>query len=164
VVARRHQGWSPPSRSIDQLVGQILAASVNPQEVLDAGNWLLDNPNEGQRPGAAAGRPVWTGDGALVQFPDVVDMMCQSSTGRNSSARPSLRTRRPCSMPSSACGRAPSAWASQVHEAATVEKTTQEGQPVVIVKPADPKVIYVPQYDPQVVYTQAAPAGASREQ
>src|SRR5512133_2341331 len=27
----------------DQLVGQILAASVNTQEVLDAGNWLLDH-------------------------------------------------------------------------------------------------------------------------
>src|SRR5262249_33673264 len=29
----------------DQLVGQILAASVNSQEVLDAGNWLLQNQN-----------------------------------------------------------------------------------------------------------------------
>src|SRR4029450_10785902 len=29
----------------DQLVGQILAASVNSQEVLDAGNWLLENHN-----------------------------------------------------------------------------------------------------------------------
>ena len=29
----------------DQLVGQILAASVNAQEVLDAGNWLLQNEN-----------------------------------------------------------------------------------------------------------------------
>src|SRR5262249_28261921 len=27
----------------DQLLGQILAASVNSQEVLDAGNWLLEN-------------------------------------------------------------------------------------------------------------------------
>ena len=27
----------------DQLVGQILAASVNSQEVLDAGNWLVQN-------------------------------------------------------------------------------------------------------------------------
>src|SRR5262245_50211946 len=29
----------------DPLVAQILAASVNAQEVLDAGNWLLDNQN-----------------------------------------------------------------------------------------------------------------------
>src|SRR6186713_790660 len=29
----------------DALVGQILAASTNAQEVLDAGNWLIDNPN-----------------------------------------------------------------------------------------------------------------------
>ena len=33
----------------DALLGQILAASVNSQEVLDAGNWLVQNPDlEGQ--------------------------------------------------------------------------------------------------------------------
>src|SRR5262252_1752944 len=63
----------------DQLVGQILAASVNTQEVLDAGNWMLENQNlKGDALDAAAqkagfGPPTR----ALVQFPSVVDMMCQ---------------------------------------------------------------------------------------
>ena len=29
----------------DQLLAQILSASTNPQEVLDGGNWLLQNQN-----------------------------------------------------------------------------------------------------------------------
>ena len=63
----------------DQLVGQILAASVNAQEVLDAGNWLLENQTlKGEQLDAAAQK---AGFGpavrALVQFPTVVDMMCQ---------------------------------------------------------------------------------------
>ena len=29
----------------DPLLGQVLAASVNSQEVLDSGNWLLQNQN-----------------------------------------------------------------------------------------------------------------------
>src|SRR5262245_17017520 len=37
--------FAPIALYPDQLVGQILAASVNPQEVLDAGNWLLQNQN-----------------------------------------------------------------------------------------------------------------------
>ena len=63
----------------DQLVGQILAASVNTQEVLDVGNWLLQNENlKGAQLDTAAQKagfgPAVRG---LVHFPTVVDMMCQ---------------------------------------------------------------------------------------
>jgi hypothetical protein len=63
----------------DQLLGQILAASVNTQEVLDAGNWLLDNPNLTGDALDAAVQQAGFGPAmrALVQFPTVVDMMCQ---------------------------------------------------------------------------------------
>jgi hypothetical protein len=145
----------------DPLVGQILAASVNPQEVLDAGNWLLDNKNLKGNDLDVAAEKAGFGPAmrALVQFPDVVDMMCQQLdwTKQLGSAFTSdqkavldaiqrLRT-------------------SAIHvgnlkstKQQTVEQTTQQGQPVVIVQPADPKVIYVPQYDPQVVYTQQPPS------
>ena len=33
------------STASDALLGQILMASVNSQEVLDGGNWLLENEN-----------------------------------------------------------------------------------------------------------------------
>jgi hypothetical protein len=42
-----------------------------------------------------------------------------------------------------------------------VETQTQEGQEVVVVKPAQPEVVYVPQYDPVAAYAPpAAPAAA----
>ena len=63
----------------DQLVGQILAASVNAQEVLDAGNWLLQNENLTGAPLDTAAQKAGFGPAvrALVHFPTVVDMMCQ---------------------------------------------------------------------------------------
>ena len=33
-------------------------------------------------------------------------------------------------------------------------KTTSSGQQVIVIEPANPQVVYVPQYDSQVVYTQ----------
>jgi len=48
----------------DVVLGQVLVASTNPQEVLDAGNWLLQNQNlQGNDLDEAAKqgkRPVWT--------------------------------------------------------------------------------------------------------
>ena len=63
----------------DQLVGQILAASVNAQEVLDAGNWLLENQALKGAELDAAAREVGFGPAVrgLLPFPTVVDMMCQ---------------------------------------------------------------------------------------
>ena len=63
----------------DQLVGQILAASVNPQEVLDAGNWRLQNQDLKSEALDAAAQQAGFGPAtlALVQFPSVLDMMCQ---------------------------------------------------------------------------------------
>jgi hypothetical protein len=62
----------------DALLAQMLAASSRPQEVLDAGTWLLHHstlePEERARAAAELGfgSPVLT----LLQFPTVLDMMC----------------------------------------------------------------------------------------
>ena len=63
----------------DQLLGQILAASINSQEVLDAGNWLLQNESLKGNELDAAAQKAGFGPAmlALVQYPTVVDMMCQ---------------------------------------------------------------------------------------
>ena len=39
-----------------------------------------------------------------------------------------------------------------------VDTATDNGKQVVEIKPADPQVIYVPQYNPETVYTEPAPA------
>ena len=37
-------------------------------------------------------------------------------------------------------------------------KTTSSGSNVIVIEPANPQIVYVPQYNPEVVYTQAPPA------
>src|SRR4030095_2080302 len=63
----------------DSLLAQILAASINSQEVLDGGNWLLQNQNltGTDLDNAAAKAGFGPAMQSLVHFPTVVDMMCQ---------------------------------------------------------------------------------------
>jgi len=62
----------------DPVLSQMLIASTNPQEVLDAGNWLLQNTElKGKALDDAAATVGFTPPiRALVQFPETVDMMC----------------------------------------------------------------------------------------
>ena len=62
----------------DVVLGHVLSASTNPQEVLDAGNWLLEHQDltgsaldeEAEKLGFSPSMR------ALLQFPEAVDMMC----------------------------------------------------------------------------------------
>jgi len=147
----------------DQLVGQILAASVNTQEVLDAGNWLLQNESlKGDQLDAAAQKAGFgPATRALVQFPTVVDMMCQeidwtkqvgaAFTSDQKGVLDAIQRLR--------------AQAADVGNLKTtpqqvVEHKKEDGKEIVEVKPADPKVVYVPQYDPTIIYTTPPPSPA----
>ena len=153
----------------DQLVGQILAASVNAQEVLDVGNWLLQNQNlKGAQLDAAAQKAGFgPATRALVPFPTVVDMMCQEidwtrqlGTAFTSDQKAVLDAVQRLRTQAADVGNL----ASTPQQ--TVERKTEEGKQIIEVKPADPTVVYVPQYDPTVVYTTPpppAPAPAPQE-
>ena len=147
----------------DQLVGQILAASVNSQEVLDAGNWLLQNQElKGDALDAAAQKAgLGPAMRSLVQFPTIVDMMCQqidwtrqlgsAFTSDQASVLDAVQRLR--------------AQAQQVGNLKstpqqTVETKTEDKKTVIEIKPADPQIVYVPQYNPQVIYTTPPPAPA----
>jgi hypothetical protein len=147
----------------DQLVGQILAASVNSQEVLDAGNWLLQNQElKGDALDAAAQKAgLGPAMRALVQFPTIVDMMCQqidwtrqlgsAFTSDQASVLAAVQRLR--------------AQAQQVGNLKstpqqTVETKSEDKKTIIEIKPANPQIVYVPQYNPQVVYTTPPPAPA----
>ena len=56
-----------------------LTASTNPQEVLDAGNWLIDHQDLSGGSFASTKPRSWASvrpTRALLQFPEAVDMMC----------------------------------------------------------------------------------------
>jgi len=144
----------------DQLVGQILAASVNSQEVLDAGNWLLQNQNlQGEALDSAAQKAGFgPATRVLVQFPSVVDMMCQEMdwTRQLGAAFTSDQTGVLDAVQSL---RAQAAQVGNLKSTPQqkVETKTENDKTIIEVQPANPQVIYVPQYNPQVVYTTPPP-------
>ena len=139
----------------DPVLSQVLIASTNPQEVLDAGNWLLQNTSlKGKALDEAAATVGFTPPvRALVQFPETVDMMCMelgwtTEVGEAFVADQAgvldavqrLRTQ------------AIEVGNLQSSEQMKVETEQQDGKEVVVLKPAQPEVVYVPQYDPVAAY------------
>lgn len=142
----------------DPLIAQVLAASTNAQEVLDAGNWLLDHQDlKGDDLTKAAADAGFTPSvQALVHFPTVVDMMCREldwtkqigdafAADQGAVLASVQRLRK----------QAADAGNLKTSPEMTVTTTEQNGQPVIVVQPPTPQVIYVPQYNPQTVYTPA---------
>src|SRR5271155_2947189 len=147
----------------DALLMQVLAASVNTQEVLDGGNWLLQNKSlEGDQLDSAA-KAAGFGPAlmALFHFPQVVDMMCseidwtkqlgEAFTASQSAVLDSVQRLR-----------------LQAKQAGNLQTTPQQTvvtqqagtQQVIVIQPANPQIIYVPQYNPVQVYVAPAPAPA----
>jgi hypothetical protein len=151
----------------DTLLMQTLAAATQPREVMDAGNWLVRNPSlkepqldtEAQKVGFS---PAMR---ALIQFPTVVDMMCrqfdwtkQLGTAFTQNQKAVLDSVQRLRAQASAAGNLKSS------PQQTVATQTQDGKQIIIVEPASPQVVYVPQYNPTVVYTTTAPPPPQQSQ
>ncbi len=139
----------------DVVLAQVLVASTNPQEVLDSGNWLLQHTSlENEDLDEAARQAGFTPPiRALIQFPQVVDMMCQdldwtSELGQayvddqagvlDAVQRLRVQAQDVGNLTSS--------------DKLEVETVTQDNQQVVTITPPDKEIVYVPQYDPVAVY------------
>jgi hypothetical protein len=140
----------------DQLLGQILIASVNSQEVLDLGNWLIQNQSikTDAAPAAAKQAGFSTSAQYLAAFPQVVDNMCQeldwtkqlgdAYKNNPQGVMDAVQRKRQ---------QAQQVGNLQSSPQMAVDTTTANGKQVVEIKPADPQVVYVPQYNTQTVYT-----------
>jgi len=144
----------------DPILAQVLAASTNSQEVLDAGNWLIDNQTlKGDALTKAASAAGFSPSvQALVQFPTVVDMMCRELDWTKQLGD-AFTADQGAVLASVQRLRAQAAEVGNLKSSPQmdVEKTTQGDKEVIIIKPADPQIVYVPQYSPTQVYT-APPA------
>jgi hypothetical protein len=139
----------------DVVLGHVLLASTNPQEVLDAGNWLLEHADlspaklntEAEKLGMS------TSMRALLPFPETVDMMCReiewttdlgaAFTADQAAVLDAVQRLR---TQATAVGNL------QTTEQLKVETVTTEGKQAITIEPPKPDVIYVPQYDPVAVY------------
>lgn len=141
----------------DPVLAVVLQASVDPQEVMDGGNWLALDENQNLKEAAldqasekAGFTPVMQ---ALLHYPTVVDLMCTQfdwakQLGASYQANPkavlaSVQRLRAQAVDNGALKSSPQM---------KVDVTQDKGQQVVELKPADPKVIYVPQYNPDQVF------------
>jgi hypothetical protein len=139
----------------DLLVGWILAASVNTQEVLDAGNWLLQNGGlQGPALESAAQQAGFgTAMRALLQFPSVVDMLCQQiDWTRQVGAAFASDQQAVLDAIQRLRAQAVSLGNFTSTPQQTVETIAENDQIIIEVKPADPEEVYVPTYDPEVIY------------
>lgn len=147
----------------DPILTQVLVASGNPQEVLDAGNWLLQNESlKGAALEQAATKVGFTPPAiALLQFPATLDMMCQEM-GWTTELGQAFATDQAGVLAAVQRLRAQAVEVGNLKTSPemTVAMETIEGddgtsEEVIYLKPTDPEVIYVPQYDPVATYAPA---------
>jgi hypothetical protein len=135
----------------DALIAQILAASTYPTQVIEADRWMQQNSNlKGQPLAEAVDQQSWDPSvKALTQFPSVLAMMDtnlawtsalgEAYASQSQSVLAAIQVMR---------GRAQQAG---YLESTPQESVTNDGQTIVI-EPASPDIVYVPEYDPWVVY------------
>lgn len=142
----------------DPVLAVMLQASVDPQQVMDGGNWLALDQNNNLKEAAldeaskkAGFTPVMQ---ALLHYPTVIDLMCTQfdwtkQLGAAYQANPKVVLDSVQRLRATAVDNGALKSSSQMK----VDVTQQNGQQVVQLEPTNPKVVYVPQYDPQKVYS-----------
>ena len=146
----------------DPLLAQTLAASTYPLEVVQLQQWMDRNKNLKDKAlaDAVAKQPWDPSVQALAAYPDVVQRMAgniqwttdlgNAFLAEQSDVMDAVQRMR---------GKAESKGTLKTSAKQTVQtKTVESGQQVITIEPAQPDVVYVPSYDPQVVYGPPPPA------
>jgi Protein of unknown function (DUF3300) len=145
----------------DQLLAQVLTASMNTQEVLDGGNWLIQNQalKGDELTNAAKAANFSPSMQYLMAFPQVVDNMCQeidwttqlgqAFTADQKAVMDAVQRKRTEAQQAGNLKTSP--------EMVVATQKAENGQQYVEIKPANPQVVYVPQYNPVTIYITPAP-------
>jgi len=176
-----YQLVAPVALFPDNLVAQVLAASTYPDQVTVANTWLQQNSNlkDGQLMQAADQQSWDASVKGLTQFPDVLNQMATSLSWTSAlgdayfnipqsvmNAVQVMRQRaqqagnlksnqqQNVTVENQAPGAAPAPDSSGAPEPTIVQAPPQ----TIVIQPAQPQVVYVPTYNPTVVY--GAPVAA----
>jgi len=135
----------------DALVAQILAASAYPTQIVEAERYLEENPKlKGKELGDAVDQQDWDPSvKALTQFPSVLANLNKDLSWTSELGDANYNQ-------SADVMQAVQVMRRKAQEAGNLKTTpqqtvTDQGQNVVI-QPADPDVVYVPEYNPEFVY------------
>jgi hypothetical protein len=139
----------------DGLLSQVLVASTYPLEVVEAQQWLLENPTlRGTELTDAAQQQSWDSSvQALVAFPDVLKRLNQDIRWTTDLGNAFLAQQADVMAAVQrlrASAQANGRLASTPQQTVTTE--TQSGQPAIVIEPANPDVVYVPTYDPSYIW------------
>jgi hypothetical protein len=139
----------------DPLVSQILVASTYPLEIVQAYQWMGRNPGlNGPALTQAAQEQNWDPSiQALVVFPDVMKRLNEDITWTTNLGNAFLG-QQPDVMDAIQRMRRKAQEAGKLAttEQQSVVQTSDAGQPVIEIVPANPDVIYVPVYDPAWIW------------
>jgi hypothetical protein len=135
----------------DALVAQILAAATYPDQVVEADRWLQQHGDlKGEQLGKEVDTQPWDPSvKALVEFPSVLANMDKNLSWTSSLGDAYVNQQQDVMN-------AVQVMRDRAEKAGNLKSTSQEkvskqGQTIVI-EPADPEVVYVPEYDPWLVY------------
>jgi hypothetical protein len=140
----------------DELVAQVLAAAANPTEIVEADRWLDEHSNlQGQELGRAVDQQPWDPSvKALAQFRSVLANMDKNLSWTSSLGEAYVNL--PQQVMDAVQEMRRRAQQSGNLKATPQQSVKTEGQTIVI-EPAEPDVVYVPQYDPWLVYGAGVP-------
>ena len=135
----------------DALVSQILAGATYPTEIVEANRWMQGHPNlKGQELANEVDKQTWDPSvKALTQFPSVLANM-DKNLSWTSSLGDAYANQPQDVMDAVQEMRARAEQAGNL-KSNTQEKVETQGNTIVI-EPAEPEVVYVPTYDPWIVY------------
>ncbi|MCU1272206.1 MAG: hypothetical protein JWN74_3500 [Acidobacteriaceae bacterium] len=140
----------------DALVAQVLAAATYPDQIVEADRWMQQHPGlQGEQLGQEVDKQPWDPSvKALTEFPSVLANMDKNLSWTSSLGDAYVNQQQDVMS-------AVQVMRKDAENAGNLKSTSQEkvsdhGSTIVI-EPADPQVVYVPEYDPWLVY--GAPIG-----
>jgi hypothetical protein len=156
TAAQLQQLVAPIALYPDALVAQILAASTYPDQVVEADRWLQQHPDlRGEDLGKEVDKQPWDPSvKALTEFPSVLANMDKNLSWTSSLGDAYVNQEQDVMN-------AVQVMRQDAQKAGNLNSTSQEKvsnhSDTIVIEPADPQVVYVPEYDPWLVY--GAPIG-----
>jgi hypothetical protein len=136
----------------DALVAQVLGAATNPEQIAFADDWMLQNSTlQGSALTQAVDQQPWDeAVKALTQFPAVLHQLAKNLSWTSSLGQ-AFNNQQSDVMEAVQYMRAQAQAAGTLQSNSQIKVVKQSAQTIVI-QPASSSVVYVPQYNPAVVF------------
>ena len=136
----------------DSLVAQVLTAATFPDQVAIASYWLQGNKSlTGGALMQAVDQQSWNASvKALTEFPSVLNNMAQNLSW-TSSLGEAYHNQQSEVMNAIQALRSQAKAAGNLNSSPQI-KVVQQAPDVIVIQPANPQIVYVPQYNPAVIY------------